>query len=156
MSYGGKGFTEIHTFDLGKSLCHQPCLVANDNPIRILLVLKYPLGANDSLAIFWPRHQLPNFIALEVVEFFMNGLEPILIFKRFIYFLGLDEGDKGMVGTKSCQLASSDDLVPHTSKDLVQSMFFELEITCLPHCPSCLQLLQRFLRDSLIIAFIIR
>jgi hypothetical protein len=31
-------------FDLGETLSHQSCLVANDNAISILLVLEDPLG----------------------------------------------------------------------------------------------------------------
>src|ERR1041384_8645300 len=55
-SHGGKSFTVVKTFDLGKTLCHQPCLVPYDNTMTILLVLEYPLGPNNIRITFGPLH----------------------------------------------------------------------------------------------------
>ena len=74
-SNGSESFTVVDTFDLGKTLSHQPCLVADDYPIFILLVLEDPLGSNDIAAILWPLNQSPHFVVLEVVEFFMHGIK---------------------------------------------------------------------------------
>src|ERR1044072_5126813 len=56
-SHGGKSFTVVNTFDLGKTLCQQPCLVPYDNTISILLVLEYPIGPNKIMITFGPLHQ---------------------------------------------------------------------------------------------------
>ena len=87
-SNGGKGFTEIDTFDLRKPLGHQSCLFVNENAIFVLLVLEHPLGANNILAILGSSNKRSNLVALEVVEFIMHGLKPILIFEGFINFMG--------------------------------------------------------------------
>ena len=76
----GKGFTVVDTLDLGVALCHQTSLVANDSYMSILLVFEYPLGPNDIMVPRWPWHQYPHLVVLEVVEFFMHGIEPIQIF----------------------------------------------------------------------------
>src|SRR6266496_320558 len=73
-SNGSKGFTVVDTLDLGVALCYQMSLVANDNPMSILLVLEYPLGPNDIMIPRWPWHQSPHLVMLEVVEFFMHGV----------------------------------------------------------------------------------
>ena len=73
-SNGSKGFTVVDTLDLGVALCYQTSLVANDNPMGILLVLEYPLGSNDIVVPRWPWHQSPHLVVLEVVEFFMHGI----------------------------------------------------------------------------------
>src|SRR3954464_3707337 len=80
-SNGSKGFTVVDTLDLGVALCHQSCLVVNDGPMRILLVLEYPLGSNDIEVPRWPWHQSPHLVVLEVVQFFMHGMKPIRIFE---------------------------------------------------------------------------
>src|SRR5215216_4149659 len=46
-SNGSKGFTVVNTLNLGVALCYQMSLVANDDPMNILLVLEYPLGSNN-------------------------------------------------------------------------------------------------------------
>ena len=68
MRNGGKSFTLVDTLDLGIALCHQSCLVANDNPICILLILEDPFGSNDIGILLLSWHQTPHFVALEVVH----------------------------------------------------------------------------------------
>src|SRR6187399_1763641 len=61
MSNGGKGFTIVDTLDLGVALSHQTRLVADDNAMSILLVLKDPLGSNTlwfSFGLGTRRHTL--------------------------------------------------------------------------------------------------
>ena len=99
-SHRGESFTVVDTLDLGEALSHQSCLVANDYPICILLVLEDPLGPNDIVALLWSFNQSPHFVALEVVEFFMHGLQPISVFKRLIYLLRFQMRDKSMVSAK--------------------------------------------------------
>ena len=53
-SNGSKGLTVVDTLDLGVALCHQSCLVTDDGPMSILLVLEYPLGSNDIMVPHWP------------------------------------------------------------------------------------------------------
>ena len=101
-SNGSKGFTVVDTLDLGVALCYQTSLVANDNPMGILLVLKYPLGSNDIVIPRRSWHQSPHFVALEVVELFMHGIEPIRIFERLIDLVGLDTRDKRVMLTIIC------------------------------------------------------
>ena len=101
-SNGSKGFTVVDTLDLGVALCYQTSLVANDNPIRILLVLEYPLGSNDIMVHHWPWNPSPHLVVLEVVEFFMHGIEPIRIFERLIDLLGFNTRDKRVMFTIVC------------------------------------------------------
>ena len=101
-SNGSKGFTVVDTLDLGVALCYQTSLVANDNPMGILLVLKYPLGSNDIVVPDRSWHQSPHFVALEVVEFFMHGIEPIRIFECLIDLVGFDTRGKGVMFTIVC------------------------------------------------------
>ena len=99
VSNGSKGFTVVDTLDFGVALCYQSSLVVNDNPMSILLVLEYPLGSNDIMVPCWPWHQAPHFVLLEVVEFFMHGIEPIRIFERLIDLLGFITRDKCVMFT---------------------------------------------------------
>src|SRR6187399_2296011 len=101
-SNGGKGFTVVDTLDLGVALSHQTRLVADDNAMSILLVLKDPFGSNDIMVLLWPWHQTPHFVALEVMEFFMHGIKPIRVFERLIYFLRFNTGDKSLMSTIVC------------------------------------------------------
>ena len=101
-SNGSKGFTVVDTLDLGVALCYQTSLVTNDNPMGILLVLKYPLGSNDIVVPRRSWHQSPHFVALEVVEFFMHGIEPNRIFERLIDLLGFNTRDKRVMFTIVC------------------------------------------------------
>ena len=98
-SNGSKGFTVVNTLDLGVALCYQSCLVANDVPMVILLVLEDPLGPNDIVVPGWSWHQSPHLVVLEVVEFFMHGIEPIRVFERLIDLLGFNTRDKRMMLT---------------------------------------------------------
>src|SRR6187399_1374692 len=50
-SNGGKGFTVVDTLDLGVALSHQARLVADDNAMSILIVLKDPFGSNDIMVL---------------------------------------------------------------------------------------------------------
>src|SRR6266496_4272810 len=45
-SNGSKGFTVVDTLNLGVALCYQMCLVVENDPMSILLVLENPFGAN--------------------------------------------------------------------------------------------------------------
>ena len=101
-SNGGKGFTVVDTLDLGVALSHQTRLVADDNAMSILLVLKDPLGSNDIMVLLWPWHQTPHFVALEVMEFFMHGIKPIRVFERLIDLLRFNTGDKSLMSTIVC------------------------------------------------------
>src|ERR1041385_1135504 len=106
-SHGGKSFTKVNTFDLGKTLSHQPCLVPDDNTKCILLVLENPLGPNNIMITFGSLHYCPHLVALEVIEFIMHGLKPIRIFKRLTYLLGFNTRNKCIMGTKVSQLTTS-------------------------------------------------
>ena len=97
-----KCFTVVDTLDLGVALCYQTSLVANDNSMGILLVFEYPLGSNDIMVPCWPWHQSPHLVVLEVVEFFMHGIEPIRIFERLIDLLGFNTRDKCVMFTIVC------------------------------------------------------
>ena len=92
----------VDTLDLGVALCHQSCLVADDGPMSILLVLEYPLGSNDIMIPRWPWHQSPHLVVLEVVELFMHGIEPIQILERLIDLLGFNTRNKRMMFTIVC------------------------------------------------------
>src|SRR6187399_640297 len=102
MSNGGKGFTVVDTLDLGVALSHQTCLVADDNAMGILLVLKDPFGSNDIMVLLWSWHQTPHFVALEVIEFFMHGIEPVRVFERLIDLLRFNKRDKSLMSTIVC------------------------------------------------------
>src|SRR3989337_3126594 len=86
-SNGSKGFSVVDALDLGVALCHQTSLVANDNPVSILLVLEYPFGSNNIMVLLWPWHQSPHLVVLKVVEFFMHGIKPIRILQHLIDLL---------------------------------------------------------------------
>ena len=77
----------------------QSCLVANDVPMSILLVLEDPLGSNDVMVPGRPWHQSPHLVVLEVVDFFMHGIKPIRVFERLIDLLGFNTRDKRMMFT---------------------------------------------------------
>ena len=93
-SNGSKGFTVVDTLDLGVALCYQSCLVANDVPMSILLVLEDPLGSNDVVVPRWPWLQSPHLVVLEVAELFMHGIEPIRVFERLIDLMWFNTRDK--------------------------------------------------------------
>ena len=75
--------------------------------MSILLVLEYPLGSNDIVVPRWPWHESPHIVALEGVEFFMHGIEPIRIFEHLIDLLGFNTRDKRVMFTIVCQLSMS-------------------------------------------------
>ena len=101
-SNGSKGFTVVDTLDMGVALCYQMSLVANDNPMSILLVLEYPLGSNDIMVPRWPWHQSLHLVVLKVFEFVMHGIKPIRIFERLIDLLGFNTRDKRVMFTRVC------------------------------------------------------
>ena len=88
-------FTQVEGFDFGETFVP----VSRLESIRILLVLEDPLCSNDVVVPRWPWHQSPNFVVLEVVEFFMHGIEPIRVFERLIDLLGFNTRDKRMMFT---------------------------------------------------------
>ena len=101
-SNGSKGFTVVDTLDLGVALSYQTSLVANDDPMSILLVLENLFGSNDIMVLLGPWHQSPHLVALEVVEFFMHGIKPIRILERLIDLLGFNTRDKRVMSIIVC------------------------------------------------------
>jgi hypothetical protein len=81
-------------------LSNQASLVPHNNPIGILFVLEHPLGSDDVAAILELLHQRPNFVALEVVEFFLHSFYPIRVFKCLKHLLRFHTRDEGMMDTK--------------------------------------------------------
>ena len=73
----------------------------------ILLVLEDPLCSNDIMMLFGSLHKGPYFVAGEVVEFFMHGINPIRIVKYSFYLKGLNTRDKRVMFTKVCQTSTS-------------------------------------------------
>jgi hypothetical protein len=65
-----------------------------------MFVLEHPLGSDDIAAILGLLHQGPNFVALEVVEFFVHSFYPIRVFKYLKYLLRFHTRDEGMMDTK--------------------------------------------------------
>ena len=70
--------------------------------MSILLVLEYPLGSNYIMIPRWPWRQSLHLVVLEVVEFFIHGIEPIRILERLIDLLGLNTRDKHVMFTIVC------------------------------------------------------
>jgi hypothetical protein len=51
-SHRSIGFTKVNSFNLRETLSYQSCLVSHKNFMLILLVLEYPLCANNIAALF--------------------------------------------------------------------------------------------------------
>src|SRR6185437_12166239 len=96
---GSKSFTKIQTFVLRKPFCHKSCFIAYHHPMFILLVSEDPLSADDVL-VFWRSFEDPNFIAAEVVQFFLHGHHPIRVLKHFLYASGFNTRNKRVMFTK--------------------------------------------------------
>ena len=94
-----KSFTKIQTFDLREPFCHKSCFVAYHHPMLILLVSKNPLSADDVL-VFRRSFEDPNFIAGEVVQFFLHGHHPIRVLKCFLYASGFNTRNKRVIFAK--------------------------------------------------------
>src|SRR3954469_12322624 len=79
-----KSFIEINSFNLCVALSYQSCLIPNHNTIFILLVAVDPLCANDvMLARIGTIDQFPYVVDLELVQFFLHGLNPLRLQKCF-------------------------------------------------------------------------
>ena len=98
--------------------------------MSILLVLEYPLGSNDIVFPRWPWHQSPHLVVLEVVEFFMHGIEPIRVFERLIDLLGFNTRDKRVMFTIVCQLSTSAYPLLNASKYILHEMTLGGELGC--------------------------
>lgn len=72
-----KCFVIIDTVDLGVSLCCEPCFVADRVAVLITLEFKYPLAADDLLAVGRFDALGPGRIVAMAGQFFFDGFEPM-------------------------------------------------------------------------------
>src|SRR6185437_2641366 len=94
-----KSFTKIQTFNLREPFCHKSYFIAYHHLMFILLVSEDPLSADDVL-VFRRSFEDPNFIADEVVQFFLHDHHPIRVLKRFLYASGFNTRNKRVMFTK--------------------------------------------------------
>ena len=84
-----KCFIEVNSFHLSVTLCNKTSLVSYHLTMLILLVTIYPFGA---YYIVLPRirtlDQFPHIVQLELLKFFLHGLNPFRFHEGFFNFLG--------------------------------------------------------------------
>src|SRR3954469_25678996 len=106
-SHRSISLAKINSFHLGESLSHESCFIPHNNAIFILFVLEDPLGADNIAAILWFLYELPNFVAFEVISFFMHCNNPIGVFKSIKNLLRFNHGNVSLMITEACKFSYS-------------------------------------------------
>lgn len=86
-----KSFFKVYTFLFRIPFTNKSGLVSNNISIFIQLVFEYPFCPYDIL-IIWSSSQLLSVILFNMLEFFIHGLDPSVIFACFSYILWFSGG----------------------------------------------------------------